>query len=334
VSYHFALIGCGRIAGRHAPLITKWGTLIAVCDPDLQRRLAFGARYQCPAFGSAEALFAGVKPDIAVICSPNGLHADHVLRSFSAGCHVLCEKPLALNIADATKIIEASQTSQRSLFIVRQVRYNPLLTRAKTLISEGYLGRISGFQINCFWNRPDEYYLNSWRGSVSLDGGTLFNQFGHFIDLIYWFFGEIAHVTGTRQNFQHAESVAFEDAGVAQIRMKSGAIGGLHYTINAFPENIEGSLTILGEKGTIKIGGTSLNVPGQSEISGMTGNQIFPEVNPDHVVHSHEPVYADMIAALMEKPWSIDQAYDAMKCVEMTVQIYDGSPLLHFNPRR
>ncbi len=158
-------------------------------------------------------------------------------------------------------MIEASCNAGKRLFVVKQNRYNPPVIAVKKLIEEGALGKIYSFQLNCFWNRTDKYYHQSWRGTQVYDGGILFTQFSHFIDLLYWFLGEVDQVSGMRANFHHSESMEFEDTGIANLIMKNGAIGTLNYTVNANQSNMEGSFTLFGEKGTVKIGGQYLNLP-------------------------------------------------------------------------
>jgi len=181
----FAIIGCGRIAQRHAEHIHKKGILVAVCDVEQQKADTLAATYKVKAYYSIENLLAGEKDiDVVSVCSPNGLHAEHSIKALSAGFHVLCEKPMAIHPADCGEMILAAEKSNKRLFAIKQNRYNPPVAAVKQLMDEGRLGRISSVQLNCFWNRNPEYYHNSWKGTLEMDGGTLFTQFSHFIDLL------------------------------------------------------------------------------------------------------------------------------------------------------
>jgi len=191
----FGIIGCGRIAQRHAEHIQKMGKLIAVCDIDEKKAAALGAKYEAfPYKGVKDMLAAHRDLDVVAVCSPNGLHATHSIQALKAGFHVLCEKPMALSVQDCGDMINTAEKANRRLFIVKQNRFNPPVAAVKKMIEEDRLGKIYSAQLNCFWNRNDEYYKNSWKGTRDLDGGTLFTQFSHFIDLLYWIIGDVKEV--------------------------------------------------------------------------------------------------------------------------------------------
>ena len=181
----FALIGCGRIAQRHAALIATKGRLAGVCDIIKEKADSLAAAYQVKAWYSIDDLLSGEKDiDVVVICTPNGLHAIHAVKALQAGFHVLCEKPMAIRASDCGIMIQAAEKANRRLFIIKQNRYNPPVVAVKQAVDEGRLGKIYSLQLNCFWNRNENYYKNSWKGTQDLDGGTLFTQFSHFIDLL------------------------------------------------------------------------------------------------------------------------------------------------------
>ncbi|MBO9571242.1 MAG: Gfo/Idh/MocA family oxidoreductase, partial [Chitinophagaceae bacterium] len=257
--YRFAIIGCGSIASRHAQHISSHGKLVGVTDIDISKATALAAAYEAKVYKDATGLFKNERPDVTVICSPNGLHANHAAQALLSGSHVLCEKPLVISSDDGKQLIGTASATGKKLFVVKQNRFNPPVILVKQLIDDGKLGKITGFNINCSWNRPDAYYKNTWRGTVDMDGGTLYTQFSHFIDILYWFIGDIKEATGWRANFMHQDTIQFEDTGVVSLVMNSGAIGTINYTINAVGGNMEGSFTVFGEKGTIKIGGQYLN---------------------------------------------------------------------------
>ena len=324
----FAIVGCGRIARRHAEQIKRVGTLAAVCDIDntaadeLSR--AFGAR----PYYSIESLLASEPGlDVVSICTPNGLHAHHSILALKAGCHVLCEKPLSISVSDAREMIEAAQQSAKMLFVVKQNRFNPPVQVVKQWLTDGTLGRIHSFQVNGFWNRPREYYLQSWKGTRDLDGGTLFTQFSHFVDLLYWFLGEVKSVRSFIRNFEHP-FIDIEDTGVAILEMTNGAIGTLNYTVNSFQKNMEGSITLFGEKGTVKIGGQYLNTLEYQNLQSGAETPI-PEGKPANQygfyqgsMSNHDKVYENLVMALQQPGYELASAHDGLKTVEIICQIY------------
>lgn len=323
----FAIIGCGRIAKRHAEQIAKCGTLAAVCDINSEKADEMAALYHTRAYYSIEALLAAEKSlDVISICTPNGLHAHHAILVLNNGINVLCEKPLCIQTEDGEKMIEAASKSGKKLFVVKQNRYNPPVAFIKELIHSGKLGKIFSFQINCFWNRPDSYYID-WKGKKALDGGTLFTQFSHFIDLLYWFLGDVSTIKTITKNFAHP-SIEFEDTGVVLFEMKNGVIGSLNYTVNSFDKNMEGSFTIFAEKGTIKAGGQYLNELEYFNVAGMERPQL-PEGNTANgygfyqgSMSNHDKVYENLITALQNPLHEFASAADGLKTVEIIEKIY------------
>lgn len=182
---NFGIIGCGRIGTRHAEHINNLGNIIAVCDIDLKKAKALAFSSDAHYFDDVNKLLANsTEIDVISVCTPNGLHAEHSIRALETGHHVLCEKPMAITSQDCSKMIQAAERNNRRLFVVKQNRFNPPVTAVKKLIDEGKLGNILSTQLSCFWNRNSQYYTDSWKGTRDLDGGTLFTQFSHFIDLL------------------------------------------------------------------------------------------------------------------------------------------------------
>jgi predicted dehydrogenase len=256
---NFAIIGCGRIAQRHAEHINNYGKLIAVCDTIKEKADELSIKYGAKSFTSIDELLKCGNIDVVAVCSPNGLHAQHSIQSLKSGFHVICEKPLALTIEDCGEMIIAAEKNNRRLFAIKQNRFNPPVQAVKKLIEKGILGKIYSIQLSCFWNRNADYYENSWKGTKNLDGGTLYTQFSHFIDLLYWMVGDIKEVKSYLANFAHQGIIEFEDSGVVILEFLNGAIGTINYTVNSYNKNMEGSLTIFAENGTVKIGGQYLN---------------------------------------------------------------------------
>lgn len=332
--YSFAIIGCGRIAERHAENIKRVGNLCAVCDIVPEKAKKMGVLYGATAYNSIDDLFKKEKPDIVSICSPNGLHASHTITALKNGSHVLCEKPMAISVQDSRKMIDAALRANKKIYVVKQNRYNPPVLAVKQLVEENKLGVIYGFQLNCFWNRPAEYFDDSWRGTAALDGGTLFTQFSHFIDLLYWLLGDIKGVTGWRSNNLHKGIIEFEDNGMAMIEMMQGARGILQYTINSFQQNMEGSLTLFGENGTVKIGGQYLNeldyfsVKNEQKPVLPAGKKANNYGFYEGSMSNHDKVYENLLKALSNPDHTMVEASEALKTVQIIEKIYAASPLM------
>ena len=329
---NFAIIGCGRIAQRHAQHIKKQGNLTAVCDIYEARAQALAKEYNTKAYTSIDELLNHESDlDVVAICTPNGLHAEHTIKALNAGNHVLVEKPMALSVYDSGEMIKAAERANKRLFVVKQNRFNPPVQKVKELIDNKELGQIFSVQLNCFWNRNDNYYQGSeWKGSKNLDGGTLFTQFSHFIDLLYWFFGDVKEAKSIYKNFSHDHVVDFEDTGVSILRFHSGMLGTINFTINAYRKNMEGSITIFAEKGTIKIGGQYLNeleyqmIEGKDTIEVDKGN---PPNNYGEYVGSmsnHEQVYMNLIDVLTNNGIISTNGYEGLKTVEIIDKIYSS----------
>jgi len=328
----FGIIGCGRIAQRHAEHIQRHGKLVAVCDTDEGKAKSLGEKYDAQWYtGHAEMLRQHPEMDTVSVCTPNGLHAAHSIDSLKAGFHVLCEKPMAIEATDCEKMIEAAERSGKKLMMVMQNRFNPPVAAVKKMLDEGRLGKIYSVQLNCFWNRENEYYHNSWKGTRKLDGGTLFTQFSHFIDLLYWMFGEVEKVNGFTGNFHHKSVIEFEDTGAISLRFASGVIGTINYSVNSFEKNMEGSLAIFGENGTVKIGGQYLN---ELEYQNIRDYEIkdLPPGNPPNQygrytgsMSNHDKVYQNLEAVLKDGAAIATTGLEGLKTVELIERIYDAT---------
>ncbi len=328
-TFKFGIVGCGRIGQRHAEHIVNVGILSAVCDTDKAKAKTLAEKYGVPWFTSEEEMLVG-RPDMDVIsvCTPNGLHAEHSITALKAGKHVLCEKPMAISVKDCSAMIQAAERANKRLFIVKQNRFNPPVIAVKDLIDAGKLGKIYSVQLNCFWNRNADYYKNSWKGTKDLDGGTLYTQFSHFIDLLYWFLGDVESLTALTGNFNHQGLIEFEDTGVVTLKFLSGVIGTINYTVNAYKKNMEGSLTIFAEKGTVKIGGQYLN---ELEYQSLEGDAIsnLPPGNPPNnygqyfgSMSNHDKVYQNLVDVLSGKGAIATSGMEGLKTVEIIEKIY------------
>ena len=326
----FALVGCGNIAQRHAAHIAAKGRLAGVCDIIKEKADALAAAYQVKTWYSIDDLLAGEKDiDVVAICTPNGLHAEHSIKALEAGYHVLCEKPMAIKASDCAMMIAAAEKAGRRLFIIKQNRYNPPVVAVKQAVDAGRLGKINSLQLNCFWNRDEHYYKNSaWKGTQNLDGGTLFTQFSHFIDLLYWMLGDIEKVQAFTGNYTHDGIIEFEDTGGVILQFANGAIGTINYTVNSFEKNMEGSLTLFGERGTVKIGGQYLNELEYQHIQDYIIENLPAGNPPNHYgsyegsMSNHGKVYDNVIDVLQNNAPHTTSAFEGLKTVEIIEKIY------------
>lgn len=332
----FALIGCGKIGWRHAGHILNYGVLVAVCDIIEEKANLIGNKYSAKVYKSLEELLAVEKDlDIVSICTPNGLHATHSITSLRAGCHVLCEKPMAISEKDCRQMIDAAQTAGKFLFAIKQNRFNPPVAAVKKAIDEGRLGKIYSIQLSCFWNRNNDYYKDSWHGSRELDGGTLFTQFSHFVDLLYWFAGDVKEAFCLTANFAHKDVIEFEDTGVVAFQFENGALGTINYTVNSHQKNMEGSLTLIAEKGTVKIGGEYLNVLEYQNIEGFEIVNLPKGNKPNNYgtytgsMSNHDKVYENVIEVLVHGGTISTSSFDALKTVEIIEKIYTSAKQLN-----
>jgi predicted dehydrogenase len=326
------IVGCGRIGNRHAEHAAHVGELVAVCDVEAARAEVLAQKTGSrPYVSFDEFLETENEIDVVAVCTPNGLHARHSIKALKAGKHVLCEKPMATRVADCIEMIKAAEASNRRLFIVKQNRYNPPIAALRKLIDEGRLGRILSIQLNCFWNRNAAYFANSWKGTRDLDGGTLYTQFSHFIDLLYWLVGDVSDVQAYVDNAAHGDLIEFEDQGVAILRFDNGALGTVNFTINSCQNNMEGSLTVFGEKGTVKIGGQYLNELEYQRIDDFEITDL-PQGNPPNLygtyvgsMSNHDKVYENLVDVLRSGGSIGTIGIEGMKTVEIIESIYKAA---------
>ena len=258
----FAVVGCGHIGKRHAEMIVRdaGAELVALCDIRSKGELGIEA-YDVPFFPSLnELLQADLEVDVINICTPNGLHAGMAIQAIESGHHVVIEKPMALTLQDAEKVVYTSLRYQKQAFCVMQNRYSPPSIWIKEMVDSGRLGNIYMVQLNCYWNRDNRYYkAGGWHGDAQLDGGTLFTQFSHFIDIMYWLFGDICHIQAKFADFNHHNLTAFEDSGLITFDFVNGGMGCLNYSTAVWDKNMESSMLIIAENGSVKIGGQYMN---------------------------------------------------------------------------
>ncbi len=333
----FGLIGCGHIGYRHASLIQEKARLSAVCDVVPEKAAEFARQFHCPAFHTINDLFtSGIHLDAVAICTPNFLHAQQSVLALSQGCHVLCEKPMAISAADAEGMMQAAVMSNRHLVIVKQNRFNPPVEWVRSCLDSGLLGKVLSVHFNGFWNRPDAYYENTWKGTLEEDGGTLYTQFSHFVDLLIWFFGPLDPAFASFQNRAHPHSIDFEDTGSILAFTGEHVPVSINYSVNSFRQNLEGSITILGDKGSIKIGGQYLNVLEHSLVDGVEKPVLGPG-NPANdygfytgSMSNHPSVYDQFLNAIQGNFALNQPLLDAVETVRFIEKAYTwrNDPLL------
>jgi UDP-N-acetyl-2-amino-2-deoxyglucuronate dehydrogenase len=256
------LVGCGRISKNHFGSIEQHAAdleLAAVCDVDAAALQAHTAQYSVPGYASMADMLAKEQLDMVALCTPSGLHPQQAILAAQHGVHVLTEKPMGTRLADGVAMVEACDQAGVRLFVVKQNRRNATLQLLKQAVEQGRFGRIYNVALNVFWTRPQDYYDqgNGWRGTWEFDGGAFMNQASHYIDLLDWIIGPVESVMAYTAT--QARDIEAEDSGVAAIRWRSGAMGTLNVSMLTYPKNLEGSITILGEKGTVRIGGMAVN---------------------------------------------------------------------------
>jgi len=255
------LVGCGRIAQKHIEAVNQHSSdieITSVCDTDPAALEAVQSRVDAQPFTRLSDLLAQGEVDLVTLCTPSGLHPGQVIAAARVGCHVMTEKPMATRWKDGRRMVSACDEAGVRLFVVKQNRRNTTLQMLKRAIRDGRFGRIYMVQLNVFWTRPQSYYDSAtWRGTWEFDGGALMNQASHYVDLLDWLIGPVASVqamTGTL-----ARNIEVEDSAVVNVRWRSGALGSMAVTMLTYPQNYEGSMTIIGEKGTVRIGGVAVN---------------------------------------------------------------------------
>ena len=328
----FALIGCGKIAPRHAAEAQRAGHLSAVCDIIKERAdtlaLKFGAT---PYYDIHDLLEKESSLDVVAICTPNGLHASHSIACLSKGANVLCEKPLCIHRSEGLEMISAAHKASKNLLVVKSTRYNPILVAIKNYLDQQQWGQVYSFQLNCFWNRPSSYYKDSWKGT-ELDGGTLFTQFSHYIDALLWLLGEIKHVSGFRKNRSHKDIILSEDSGIAAVELNNGIIGGINWSVNSYQKNMEVSLTILAEKASVRIGGEYMNQVDYQCTGGLDVKEELMNAANDYGFYkgsmsNHDKVYENLLKTLKDPSHPFTNASDGLKTVEAIEMIYNAIPL-------
>jgi len=327
----FAIVGCGHIGKRHAEMIERndEAELVALVDIASPEGLNI-ERFNVPFFKTVEEMLEAVPTvEVVNICTPNGLHASQSILALNARKHVVCEKPMGLSKANCEEVIFKALQVSRHVICVMQNRYSPPSVWLKDIIENKRLGKIYMVDINCYWNRDDRYYSKSdWKGSQKLDGGTLFTQFSHFVDIMYWLFGDIENIAGRFADFNHGEITDFEDSGVVSFDFVNGGVGSLNYSTSVWDQNLESSMTIIGEKGSVKVGGQYMNNVEYCHVKDYEMPEL-PEASPanDYGTYkgsaaNHHFIIQNVVDTIKNRNVATTNALEGLKVVDIIERIY------------
>ena len=329
----FGVIGCGHIGKRHATMVqlNPECELVALCDIKKKETLGLD-EFAVPYYMDMES-FLEEDMDVVCICTPNGLHASQASMCLDQQMHVVIEKPMGLHKQECEDLIFKALNNSRNIFCVMQNRYSPPSTWLKQMVESEKLGEIYSVQVNCYWNRDDRYYFRDgekhpWKGTVHLDGGTLFTQFSHFIDLMYWIFGDITDIQAKFNNNNHQHSIDFEDSGLVNFRFVKGGMGCINYSTSVWDTNLESIVTVIAENGTIKVGGQYMNEVEYCNVQDYTFEELPPSNPANDYGHykgsaNNHPYVFENVADVLKgrKPISTN-ALEGMKVVDIIERIY------------
>ena len=330
----FAVIGMGHIGLRHSKIAHEHpdSETIACCDILPARELKLHELGLHPHFYNdyKEMILNEPEVDVINIAAPNGLHTEIALFALEHGKHVVIEKPMGLSKVDCEKVIFKSLQQSRNVFVVKQNRYSPPSKWLKEIVDTDILGQVLMVQVNCYWNRDERYYKpGDWKGTLKMDGGTLFTQFSHFVDIMYWIFGDIKNIHATFKNTTHKNLTEFEDSGVVNFEFVNGGMGCINFSTSVWDTNMESSITAIGSKGSIKLGGQYLNEVEYCHIKEYT-LPILPETNPPNdygpfkgSAANHHYVIQNVIDTLNGKSQIDTNALEGLKVVDIIERIYE-----------
>lgn len=328
---HFAIVGCGRISKNHFEALSKFSTdarIVAVCDVDEKKAKSAAESVGADYYTSYEEMLSRQDIDVVSICTPSGMHPQHGIMAARKKIHVITEKPMGTSLKKADELIAACDENGVQLFVVKQNRLNSTLQLVKRAIDKGRFGRIYLSIVNVLWTRPQEYYNEAkWRGTWEFDGGAFMNQASHYVDMMEWLIGPVDSVmayTGTL-----ARKVQTEDTGVASLRFRNGAMGSINVTMLTYPKNLEGSITIIGENGTVRIGGVAVNKIEHWEFKDYDDDDKLVELsayNPPNVYgFGHTGYYRNAIDVLKNRAEPDIDGREGRKSLELILAIYKSA---------
>ena len=328
----FAVVGVGHIGKRHAEMIVRNddAELVAFCDILPKEALNIG-QYQVPLYSNMEKLLSNhPEVDVVNICTPNGLHSEQAILAIEQQKHVVVEKPIGLSKNKCEQVIFKALQNNKQVFAVMQNRYSPPSIWLKDLVENNIIGNIFMVQVNCYWNRDERYYKKGgWKGSNELDGGTLYTQFSHFIDIMYWLFGDIDNIQAKFNDFTHKENTDFEDSGFVSFDFINGGMGCINYSTAVWGENLESSITIIGSKGSVKIGGQYMNEVEYCNIEDYELPELKPSNPPNDYgpykgsAANHHYIIQNVVDTLKGKNSATTNALEGLKVVEIIERIYN-----------
>jgi UDP-N-acetyl-2-amino-2-deoxyglucuronate dehydrogenase len=328
--FRVAVVGCGRISKNHFEALEhiEGLSLSAVCDSDPERAREAGEQHHVPWFRSYEEMLAEAPAEIVTIATPSGLHPQQGILAAQAGKHVITEKPMAISLSAADELVQACDAAAVHLFVVKQNRLNSTVQLVRRAIDKGRFGRIYMANATVRWARPQEYYDQApWRGTWEFDGGAFMNQASHYVDLLQWLIGPVESVIAKTATL--ARRIETEDSGIAVLRFRSGALGSIEVTMLTYPRNLEGSLTILGEKGTVKIGGTAVNrIEHWTFADYDDDDKLVESVNtmpPSVYGFGHEAYYRNVLAVLRGQAKPDTDGRAGRKSLELILGIYESA---------
>jgi len=331
----FAVVGFGHIGRKHAAMI-KGNTateLVGVVEVDPEKRAAAKELYGVEVWSDLEEMLAAdIELNVVNIATPNGLHSQQAIQALEAKCHVVIEKPMGLSRSKCEAVIFKSLQVSRHVFCVKQNRYSPSSIWLKSIIEQNLLGDIFMVQLWCFWNRDERYYKKGhWKGTADMDGGVLFTQFSHFIDIMYWLFGDIKNIQARAANFTHKENTEFDDSGIVNFDFVNGGMGSVNYSTSIFDTNMESSIAIIGSKGSVKVSGQYMEKVEYCHVD----NYEMPELPPPNPPNdygqfkgsaaNHHYVIQNVADVLTGKSVISTNALEGMKVVEMIERIHEAA---------
>ena len=339
----FAVVGAGHIGRRHANIINGFSgaSLMAVVDIDENAKNHELYPSGIPFQTSLAPILENDEVEVVNICTPNGLHSDIAIECLAAGKHVVIEKPMGLSKAKCEEVIFKALNMSKQVFVVKQNRYSPPSKWLKEVVSSDTIGKVEMVQINCYWNRDERYYKVDhatgerigWKGSLDMDGGTLFTQFSHFIDIMYWVFGDVKNIQSSFADFTHARSTDFEDSGLVQFEFVNGGLGCINFSTAVWDKNQESSITVIGEKGSLKIGGQYMNEIEYCHIEDYTMPELPPTNPPNDYgpfkgsAANHHYVIENVVNTLRGKDTITANALEGLKIVDIIERIYKSRDL-------
>ncbi len=329
--YNIALLGCGRISKNHLESIAQFPhdlKLVAVCDLIPERAQAAAEKYGAKAYTDYQMMLQNEKIDLISICTPSGLHPEHGIKAAQQGIHVITEKPMAITLEGADALIKACDDNHVQLFVVKQNRLNTTMQLLRRAIDKGRFGKIYLVQSNVFWQRPQSYYDQAkWRGTWEFDGGSFMNQASHYIDALYWLIGPVDYVMAETATM--ARRIETEDTGAAILKFRNGVIGTVNVTMLTYPKNYEGSITVLGEKGSVKLGGVAVNRIEKWEFEEYDDDDRLvteSNYNPPNIYGlGHLPYYKNVLAALNGLADPDTDGRSGRKSLEIILAIYKSA---------